>query len=377
VITTPPLAYFWGEDAYGMERAEREYRERLAPADEAMETWRVNLDDDVGETDAASGSTARRRTRTLDAIEQHLATAPLFGSGTLVVVRQPATLLAESVARERLLRMVAQVPPGNALCVTDLIASGARGPAAKGVLRDAIAAAGGIVAEFVVPTAGRFESWLVKRATELGVTFQAPAARLLAERVGANVREADVDRRRRTKLANSELEKLALYRPDGIIDTAAVEALVDESVPGSSWAFLDAVGSRSGGPASRLAERLLADGAPLPVLITQLHRRLRDLLQVREHLDAGSRPPHIVKAMRLQPFRAQKLAEQAGQWSLEALEGALEDLLALDLSSKGISLDGSTRQMSDAIGALGLQTWLVLHTAPRTPDSRPRPGRAD
>jgi DNA polymerase III delta subunit len=372
----PPLAYFWGEDAYGVERAAREYATRLASPDESMETWRSSLDDDPSEADSSSGSTTKRRTRKLDAIEQRLATAPLFGSGTLVVVRQPATLLAESAARERLLRMVAQVPQGNALCVTDLIASGARGPAAKGVLRDAIAAAGGLVAEFAVPAAGRLEAWLVKQATELGITLQPPAARLLAERVGGHVREADVDRRRRTQMANAELEKLALYRPGGIIDTAAVEALVDETVPGSTWAFLDAVGSRSGGQATRLAERLLAEGAPLPVLITQLHRRLRDLLQVREHLDAGSRPPHIVKAMKLQPFRAQKLAEQAGKWSLEGLEGALEDLLALDLSSKGISLDGSTRQMSDALGALGLQTWLALHTASRTSTSpsaaRPR-----
>ena len=52
--------------------------------------------------------------------------APLFGAGTLVVVRQPAGLLAEKASRERLLALVPTVPPGNALCVTDLIAAGAR-----------------------------------------------------------------------------------------------------------------------------------------------------------------------------------------------------------------------------------------------------------
>ena len=109
----------------------------------------------------------------------------------------------------------------------------------------------------------------------------------------------------------------------------------------------------------------------MPVLVTQLHRRLRELLLVREHLEAGSRPPQIVKAMKLQPFRAQRLAEQAGHWSLDALEGALRDLFDLDLRSKGISLDGSAVQMSDALDALALQAWLARHVASRTSPSHP------
>ena len=36
-----------------------------------------------------------------------------------------------------------------------------------------------------------------------------------------------------------------------------------------------------------------------------------------------------------------------------------EALLELDLASKGISLDGSQRSMSDARSALGLQAWLA------------------
>ena len=364
---TPHLAYFWGEDAYGIERAARTYAQRVSPPGETLDTWRASLDDESADGEVASASATKRRGRTLDAIEQHLATAPLFGAGTLVVVRQPALLLAETSARERLLAMLRLVPPGNALCFADLIASGARGPAAKGVLRDAVAEAGGIVREFQVPTAGQLEAWLVRRAAELEITLEPAAANLLAQRVGGHVREADVDRRRRTELADAELQKLALYRPGGSIGRADVEALVTETIPGSTWAFLDAVGARTPAQASRLAERLLRDGTPLPVLLSQLHRRLRDLIVVREHIDAGSRPPEIVKAMKLQPFRARKLSEQAGAWSIEGLEAALSDLLELDLHSKGIALDGAVLQMSDAIDALALQVWLARHAAGREP----------
>ncbi len=311
--------------------------------------------------EGASASAAKRRARALDGIEQHLGMAPLFGAGTLVIIRQPAGLLAEKEARGRLLALVGILPLGNALCVTDLTAAGARTPAARGALHDAIRDAGGVVQEFKVPGSGQLEPWLVKRAKELNIELQPAAARLLAERVGGHIREADVDRRRRTELANAELEKLALYRPDGSISTQDVEALVAESIPGSTWAFLDAVGARAGAAAAMLAERLLADGTPLPVLVAQVHRRLRDLLLVREHLDAGSRPPEIVKQLKLQPFRAQKLSEQARRWSLPALEAAVVDLLALDLRSKGISLDGSTLQVSDRIDALSVLTWISRH----------------
>ncbi len=359
---TPALAYFWGEDAFMIERAAREYAEQVSPPGERMEVWRANLDDDAGE-ESGSASAAKRRARALDSIEQHLGMAPLFGAGTLVVVRQPAGLLAEKEARGRLIDLVGVVPPGNALCVTDLIASSAKAPAARGALRDAIRDAGGVVQEFKAPGVGRLEPWLVGRAGELGIELQPAAARLLAERVGGHIRESDVDRRRRTELANGELEKLALYRPGGSVSADDVDALVSETIPGSMWAFLDAVGLRAGPNAAALAERLLDDATPLPVLVSQLHRRLRELILVREHLDAGSRPAQIVKDLKLQPFRAQKLAEQAGNWPLRALETALVELLAVDLRSKGIALDGSTLQMSEHIDALSVQTWVARHAA--------------
>ena len=196
---------------------------------------------------------------------------------------------------------------------------------------------------------------------ELGIELQPRAARVLAERVGGHIRESDVDRRRRTELANGELEKLALYEPGGSITPEDVEALVSETIPGSTWAFLDAVGARAGADASTLAERLLDAGTPLPVLTSQLHRRLRELILVREHLDSGSSNPQMVKELKLQPFRAKKLSQQARAWTMAQLEAALMDLLALDLRSKGVAVDGSTLQMSERIDALAVQTWLARH----------------
>ncbi len=362
-----PIAYLWGEDAWAIDRAARDLARDFAGDDGTpLETWRTSLEDDVG---ADAGNSGKRRTRLLDEIEVRLATATMFGGGTLVVVRQPGNLLRETASRERTTALIGMVAPGNGLCFVDLVGQDAKGPAASGVLRDAVAAAGGLVRELPALTRDRMESWLASRAAELGVRLGPGAVQALTQRVGAYVREGDVDRRRQSELANGELEKLALYRPGGEIGRADVEELVPEAIPGSTWAFLDALAARKAADAAVLADRLLAGGTPLPVLVNQVHRRLRELIMVREHLDAGTRPAELVKQMRLQPFRAQKLAEQAATWTADGLDAALSGLVELDLRSKGISLDGSTVRMDDAIDALGVQLWIAEHATRTTAGS--------
>ena len=63
-------------------------------------------------------------------------------------------------------------------------------------------------------------------------------------RIGGFVTEGDVERRYQTRVASMELDKLALYRDDGPVTVDDVRALVAEAIPGSIWAFSDAVGER-------------------------------------------------------------------------------------------------------------------------------------
>jgi len=353
MTTAAALAYFWGEDAYAIEHAARGLRAALAADSGApLEAWRATLDDDAGVPAAAA------RARTLDEIEQRISTSPLFDGGTFVLVRQPGTLLAEATARDRLLGLLGVVAPGNALCFADLIAAGGRGPAAGGVLRDAVAARSGNVREYPALTRDRMAGWIEARAGELELRLAPGAGRLLAERMGAFVREGDVDRRRQAELANAELEKLALYRPAGTVSREDVAELASEAVPGSTWALLDALGARRSGEAATIAERLLRAGAPLALLIAQFHRRLRELIVVNDHLASGTRPAELVRELKLQPFRAQKLAEQAGRWDAAALDRALAGLVELDLLSKGIGPDGSPRSLSDDRSRLALLAWI-------------------
>ena len=365
----PGLAYYWGQDAYGLERAARELAGALeAATGQSIETWRTSGEDEDAAGDAGEPGgqgTVRRRLRLLEQVEQRLGTASLFGAGTLVVLRQPGLLLREASARQRLTGLLSNVAPGNALCLLELLPSAAKPPAHSAQLRELVDRAGGQTREFPALSRERMEGFLARRASELGVTLAPGAARLLAERVGAYVRETDVDRRRQSELANAELEKLALYRPGGQLTREDVAALVSEAVPGSAWAFLDAVGGRRSAEASALLNRLLGEATPLPVLIAQLHRRLRELIVVREHLSAGTKPAELVRVLKMQPFRAQKLAEQARAWSPEELDACFHGLLELDLLSKGITADGSPRSLSEDRSKLALLAWLALEVARR------------
>jgi len=358
-VTTPALALFRGEDTYAVERAVARLAAALGEPGVPLQRWRVEAGDERSAAD-----------RVLDRIAEHVGTAPLFGAGELVVVNGVAALVRDRGPRERLIALLRTVPPGNGLVLVDIREGSARRGAAADPLGEAVEAAGGTVASFPAMTRDRMTGWLAERAAELGVRLGPGAAQELCQRIGAQVREGDIDRRLQTSLANGELEKLALYRPGGTITREDVIALVPEAVPGSAWALLDAVGGRQAGVAAGLAERLLAEGTPLQVLVARLHGRLRELVLAVDHLASGMRPPDLVRTMRLQPFRAQRLAEQAAMWTATELDAAVEGLVAVDLASKGIGDDGAPVPTSDERSRLALDLWLAERVARLPSDQR-------
>lgn len=316
------VAYFWGDDDRASEVAIAAFAREVAEASgeqaDALERWRV-----TGDTTSAA------------AIGERVATAPLFGAGVVVIVRDPAPLVRSKAESEALLEVLPLVAPGNALAFVETLDGSGRRAAALDTLRDAVANAGGVVRRLAAPTRDQMATWIGDRARERGIRLGRGAAATLAERIGAYVREGDVDRRFQSGLALSELDKLALFRSEDEITPDDVRALVADAVPGSTWAFLDAVAERRAKEAAVIGERLL-DTVPPPLLVAQLHRRLRDLLEVAELLAGGASPGSLVRTLKVKPFRAEKLASQARAWSPEELQAALEGLLELDAAGKGV-----------------------------------------
>lgn len=323
---TAPLGFYWGDDAYGVARGPDALAARLAGDGPPVD--RVRL----------SGATT-----TADEIAEKVATATLFGGGTLVVIAEPAPLIATKPLAARMVETLALVAAGNGLAFLDTVDGTARRPASLDNLRKAVEAAGGEIREFKAPTQDGMARWIADRAREREIRISPPAAAELARRVGANVRERDINRSRQGEMAVAELEKLALYRLDGQIEPEDVKALVAEAVPGSTWAFLDAVGLRRPDVAADLAEKL--DDVPGPVLQVQLHRRLKELIDIADLLAIGTPAGALVRTLKLNPYRAEKLAEQARTWTLPELDAAVAGLLEMDADLKG----GSRRRAAIAL----------------------------
>jgi DNA polymerase III delta subunit len=229
----------------------------------------------------------------------------------------------------------------------------------RAALAGAVEAAGGEVRGFAAPNAGGMARWIADRATERRMILDRGAAQVLAERVGAFVKEGDVDRRRQGQLAAQELDKLALYRPDGPVTADDVRALVAEAVPASTWALLDLVSFRRTRDAADLLERVL-DVTPEPVVLVQLHRRVRELLEVADLIGSGTRMSELPRVMKLHPFRAEQLAKQASSWTPMELEGALDGLLELDATVKG----ARGAMVGEPTRRLAFTTWLATRVAP-------------
>ena len=384
-----PVGYFWGDDALGVRRAVEGFASQLAggtggPVDgPPLETWTVEAsalgagggatgNDAGGETDAGTagpGSEATARSGSFGEITLRLGTAPLFDRGTLVVIREPAGLARFAAGRDRLIALAACVAPGNGLAFTAVLETRANEPAGLAALRAAVGDLGGVVRRLESPGPGRLAPWIAERAAGLGIRLETGAARELADRIAGPASEGDVDRRRQTEFADAELRKLSLFRPNVPITRDDVAALVPGAAPASSWAFLDAVGLRDVRAAGAAAGLLLNEGTPLPVVVTQLHRRLRQILIVRSLRDAGEQPPAIARAAgitgRGAEYRLQVLSRQAMAWEPEDLAQALAGLVEVDLVSKGIPVGGRPLRRGAADGPTALLLWLAERVARR------------
>jgi DNA polymerase III delta subunit len=337
------LALITGDDAWAADDAVGKLAAELARDGAPVEVWRVpgtDLDPAV--------------------LTERLATEPLFGGGTLVVVDEPGPLLRASSVRETLLAAMDGIAPGNGLAMIALDDGSGRRPKTIDDLGAAVRTRGGRALSFRTPTQGNMQRFIGERARALGIDIEPKAAQRLGERIGASVREGDVDRRRQAQSAVAELEKLALYRPGERIVESDVDALVPETIPGTTWGFLDAVAARRTADAAAFLARLFADGAPLPLLTVQLHRRIRSLIEAREHLVAGGQPSSLPRILGMKEFPARKLAEHARAWSLDELDDALQGLFELDVTTKG--LEGVAASETEA--QLALELWLYERVRP-------------
>jgi DNA polymerase III delta subunit len=338
------LGYFWGDDGYGLERTAMDLGARVAAGEGsgvALERWRT------------TGADA-----TPEQIMERIATATMFGGGTLAIVTEPLQLVRSKAGLESTKALFGAIAPGNALVFVDELGqmpSRSKGPGAiRLAFIAAIEQAGGETRPVAAPDARSITGWIVRQARDLGIRLEAPAADELATRVGGRAIGGDIDRRNQGRLAVAELEKLSLLHIDGgEITVDDVRALVTEANPSSVWEFLDALGERN--PRARIIfDRLIAT-TPEPLVVAQLYTRIRQLLDVADRRAAGENPAAIIKGAKLNPYVAEKLALMSAKWTVPELHRALDGLFGLDVLVKGA--DGATS--TEESRRLAFTLWLA------------------
>jgi DNA polymerase III delta subunit len=344
-----PLLYIWGDDDLIASRLVDRFERGLgAELGLPLERWDLRGDLATAAVGAAQ-------------LQERLATAVLFGGGTLAVVTNPGALVRRNDTRDRVVTALGTMATGNAAVFIEATRSSAKGPGPKR-LADALTAAGGRIVPAMAPRPSSLGAWIETESRERGLALAPGAGRELADRLGARVTDGDVDRRFLSRIASGELDKLALRHAidGGPVTVDDVRGLVAESTPGSVWALTDAVGERRGPAAIATLDRLI-ESTPEPVILAVLHRRVVELLELGDRIADGAALPAAARAMGItSEFRAKTLAAQSRRWTSDELTAALADLVELDAMVKGApgsEVDGAQRR-------LAFTMWVRDHASP-------------
>jgi DNA polymerase-3 subunit delta len=164
---------------------------------------------------------------------------------------------------------------------------------------------------------------IVKMAKSAGGAIDADAAGLLGALVDGNLR-----------IAALEINKLLAYvnyrRPIRFDD---VEAVTADTNQGDVFELVDALSARNGPKAMSMLTRLMEYQSYYGIF-GMFVRQFRLLIQAREVIDQGGRKEQIQAALKIHPFVAGKIEEQARRFKMAELEDAYRRLVRVDESVK-------------------------------------------
>jgi DNA polymerase-3 subunit delta len=239
----------------------------------------------------------------------------LFGEGPFVIVRNLDTWNA---AQKAVVVAYLDNPAPDA----DLVLLGQKLGTRERLL--AAVKKSGDVHSFEQPTGKALVRWVVGHAKGLGLDLPDDVAGSLIERCSG-------DKQRLI----TETEKLALYVSDRPATGEDVEALCPPDVQSNIFAFVDALGVGDRSRAIRLLEALISTGEP-PLRATYMVRRqFRLVARARALFARGASQGEVARELKVPPFVARKLEEQARGSSDEDREGALRLILDLERGLKG------------------------------------------
>lgn len=315
---TPPTIYLLeGDDEYAIAEIIAQLSSKLGdPVSAEMNTTRLD------------GNSA-----SLDAFEAAARAMPFLAPRRLVILTHPVARLTTKPQRERFTGLLDKLPP---TCAVVLVEPGALNKDKKEkkthwlVAWAQQAGARAFYRNCSLPTGEAMLRWIQTHAKSLGGAFTLPAAAELAGLVGEDPR-----------LAHQEIVKLLTYvnfarpvEPDDVVTLTPLSAGVGD------FALLNALRANDRRLAQSLLERMLAEEEPI-LILQSIVSQFRDVLLVREILDAHGTLEDVVGQLGLHKYRAQLASEHARRYSLPALEAIYHRLLEVDTAIKTGQMPGN------------------------------------
>jgi DNA polymerase-3 subunit delta len=245
---------------------------------------------------------------------------PFLAPRRVMVLEHPISAFASAPARKKFLELLDKAQPSTTIALVEFEEL----KRDHWLLKWAInAGAHAGVHVYNMPKRWEMPRWIEGEAKKQGGKIEPDGAARLSEMVGED-----------TRIAAQELTKLLTYvnfeRPIRLLDVEKVSIV---SAQGSVFELVDALGQNDGRKAQRVLHQLLEDEEAFE-LWGMVIRQFRLLLQAREMLDERTTVPEIQKALGLHEFVAQKVCNQAGRFSMPALESIYHKLLEIDEGAK-------------------------------------------
>jgi DNA polymerase-3 subunit delta len=250
-----------------------------------------------------------------------------LGVGPRVIVVEGAERWRQDDVAKLLAPAMAEMPPDTTLAIFAREDQRAKAPAA---LHDAVARAGGQIAEQATVKPWELPKWAREQAARLGLALDAHAAKALVALVGE----------RQQRLLR-ELEKLAL---EGAQPTAGelrpvtaedVEQRAAHSAERRSFALADALVGAASGEALSAYLQLREQGERLTGLTYVMASRLREALAISLRMQSGESRAEIKRGLRMPSRAAERLIADVAESDPERLRAALTVLAGLELDTRG------------------------------------------
>ncbi|MBN2006130.1 MAG: DNA polymerase III subunit delta [Anaerolineae bacterium] len=256
---------------------------------------------------------------TIAEFRQACSTIPFMGEARIVTIREGLSKDKGKLAEE-IVTYLPDLPPTTHLIFMDSQKLGAKNAVLKLAQQT-----GATVKLCQLPSSRDLSGWIQQRTRHHRGTIEPAASAVLAQNIGPNL-----------YLLDQEIQKLLLYCGDRkTISLEDVQVMVPY-IQSADVIFnlVDAIGRRNPRGAAQYLHRLLDVGEHPLGIFGMVVRQFRLLIQVHWLNEQRYSESEIASRLKIHPFVAKKVREQASQFTAEQLRLAYRMLLENDLAIK-------------------------------------------